>query len=52
MRLTEMKRYKPIFEDKQKLIEMALVGKTKGLEIQSLFQSRVHAFSLNKERQV
>ena len=28
-----MKRYKPIFEDKQKLIEMALVGKTKGLEI-------------------
>ena len=34
MRLTKMKRYKPIFEDKQKLIEMALVGKTRGLEIQ------------------
>ena len=28
-----MKRYKPMFEEKQKLIEMALVGKTKGLEI-------------------
>ena len=28
-----MKRYKPIFEDKQKLIEIALLGKTKGLEI-------------------
>lgn len=28
-----MKRYKPIFDDKQKLIEMALVGNTKGLEI-------------------
>ena len=31
--LTKMKRYKPIFEEKQKLIEIALVGKTKGLEI-------------------
>ena len=33
-KLNKMKRYKPIFEEKQKLIEMALVGKTKGLEIQ------------------
>lgn len=29
-----MKRYKPIFEEEQKLIEKALVGKTKDLEIQ------------------
>ncbi len=28
-----MKRYKPIFEEKQKLIEIGLVGKTKDLEI-------------------
>lgn len=28
-----MKGYKPIFEEEQKLIEMALVGKTKDLEI-------------------
>ena len=35
-RLTKMKRYKPIFEEKQKLIEIALVGKTRGLEIRVL----------------
>ena len=29
-----MKKYKSIFEEKQKLIEMALVGKTKDLEVQ------------------
>ena len=29
-----MKKYKSIFEEKEKLIEMALVGKTKDLEIQ------------------
>ncbi len=29
-----MKKYKSIFEEKEKLIEIALVGKTKGLEIQ------------------
>ncbi len=29
-----MKKYKSIFEEKEKLIEMALVGKTKDLEVQ------------------
>jgi len=48
-RLTEMKRYKPIYEDKQKLIEMALVGKTKGLEIQVYTDHEPMHFNLVKK---
>ena len=48
-RLTEMKRYKPIYEDKQKLIEMALVGKTKGLEIRVYTNHESMHFNLIKK---
>ncbi len=48
-RLTEMKRYKPIYEDKQKLIEMALVGKTKGLEIRVYTNHESMNFNLIKK---
>ena len=49
MRLTKMKRYIPIFEDKQNLIEMALVGKTKGLEIRVYTSQEPMHFHLVKK---
>ena len=46
-----MKRYIPIFEDKQKLIEMALVGKTKGLEIRVYTDHEpMHFYLIKKDK--
>jgi len=44
-----MKKYKSIFEEKEKLIEMALVGKTKGLEIQVCTDTKPIHFHLVKK---
>ncbi len=44
-----MKRYKPIFEDKQKLNEIAFVGKTKGLEIRVYTDHEPMQFQLIKK---
>jgi hypothetical protein len=44
-----MKKYKSIFEEKEKLIEIALVGKTKGLEIQVCTDTKPMHFHLVKK---
>ena len=47
--LQQMKKYKSIFEEKEKLIEIALVGKTKGLEIQVCTDTKPMHFHLVKK---
>jgi hypothetical protein len=44
-----MKRSKPIFAEEQKLIEMALVGKTRGFEIRVLTSQEPMHFHLVKK---
>ena len=44
-----MKKYISIFEEKEKLIEIALVGKTKGLEIQVCTDTKPIHFHLVKK---
>jgi hypothetical protein len=46
-----MKRSKPIFEEEQKMIEIALVGKTRGLEIQvHTSQEPMHFHLVKKDK--
>ena len=46
-----MKRSKPIFEEEQKMIEIALVGKTRGLEIQvHTSQEPMHFHLIKKDK--
>jgi hypothetical protein len=47
--LQQMKKYKSIFEEKEKLIEIALIGKTKGLEIQVCTDTKPIHFHLVKK---
>jgi hypothetical protein len=47
--LEKMKKYKSIFEEKEKLIEIALVGKTKGLEVQVCTDTKPMHFHLVKK---
>ena len=44
-----MKKYKSIFEEKEKLIEIALIGKTKGLEIKVCNDNKPMHFHLVKK---
>jgi len=44
-----MKKYNSIFEEKEKLIEIALIGKTKGLEIKVCTDNKPMHFHLVKK---